>query len=58
MFAIYSKVGEFEPQKITCVKTEKAALTLIKKYEKQDKYEVSIGYGFPYGMPKYFIAEV
>ena len=53
---IYTQVGDFEPVFLEKV-LETDAQAIINRYERADRYEAEVeGYGFPYGLPNYFVA--
>jgi hypothetical protein len=56
--AIYSKVGNYEAKRVEICKNQKEAEATVRLYEKQDRYEVSCGYGFPHGWPVYEIRDI
>lgn len=55
--AIYIKLEDIaEPIKLETCKDRETAEAKIRRYERQDRYEVEVeGYGFPHGIPKYII---
>lgn len=52
---IWAKVGTYDWKFIERVADEETAQARIRTYMRQDAYEASIGYVFPYGMPQYEI---
>ena len=53
---IYIKLEDIaEPIKLETCKDRETAEAKIRCYERQDRYEISEGYGFPHGIPKYVI---
>ena len=57
-YSIYTQVEGHEPKYLESYTSEEKALARVRTYERKDRYEVEVeGYGFPYGLPKYTIAE-
>ena len=52
---IYTKLADFPEVFLETAKNRKEAEAIVSLYERKNNYELSIGYGFPYGLPTYII---
>lgn len=54
-FEIWATFEDGHEAKVETHKTKKSALNAIDAMNRHNQYELSIGYGFPYGVPTYTI---
>lgn len=57
-FEIWAKFPRGEEVRVEAHKTLKSASVAVDAMNHHNQYELSIGYGFPAGVPDYYIREV
>ena len=56
-FEIWAKFPRGEEIRVEAHKTLKSASVAVDAMNRHNQYELSIGYGFPAGVPAYYIRE-